>query len=70
MTEHRGRGRPPREGGPKLSTSIRVDKDVLDEVHDALPPKTSMGDLVSQFLEWWLRKPGAKMPKRPPAKTE
>lgn len=26
---------------------------------------TSVGQLVREFLRWWLGKPGAKMPKRP-----
>jgi hypothetical protein len=28
---------------------------------------TSTGELIRAFLDWWLRKPGAKLPKRPPA---
>lgn len=28
---------------------------------------TSAGELCREFLEWWLRMPGAKLPKRPPA---
>lgn len=25
----------------------------------------SMSELIRQFLDWWLRVPGAKLPKRP-----
>lgn len=51
--------------------SVRVPDDVWEEVKDRSHQLgTSGGELVRQFLEWWLRKPGAKMPKRPPASSE
>jgi len=30
----------------------------------------SMSELVREFLDWWLRVPGAKLPKRPPPRSE
>jgi hypothetical protein len=46
--------------------SIRVPDETWTEAmartkeHD-----TSTGEICREFLDWWLRKPGAKLPKRP-----
>lgn len=48
--------------------SVRVPDDTwLAAIARAKAEGTSVGQIVRDFLDWWLRKPGAKMPKRPPA---
>ncbi|MGI5247573.1 hypothetical protein [Dactylosporangium sp. CA-139066] len=47
--------------------SVRVPDDTwYAAIRRAKAEGTSVGELVREFLDWWLRKPGAKMPKRPP----
>lgn len=46
--------------------SIRVPDDTWTTAMDvARANGTSVGEVVRDFLDWWLRTPGAKMPKRP-----
>lgn len=49
--------------------SIRVPDGTWIPVMDrAKDEGTSAGELCRQFLDWWLRKPGAKLPTRPDAR--
>lgn len=48
METKRGKGRPPREGGPRKSTSIRADVDLLTDVE--LIAK-ELGETVSAVAE-------------------
>lgn len=51
MTEPRRRGRPPRPGGPKLNTSIRVDKDVWDEAHAVAKRRHErLAEVIERYL--------------------
>jgi hypothetical protein len=48
--------------------SIRVpDETWLPAIARAGDAGTSAGELCREFLDWWLRKPGAKLPTRPAA---
>ncbi|MDG4796232.1 hypothetical protein [Micromonospora sp. WMMD1082] len=48
--------------------SIRVPDDTWQPAMErAREAGTSAGELCREFLDWWLRKPGAKLPKRPDA---
>lgn len=48
--------------------SIRIPDDTwLPAMSQAKAQDTSAGELCREFLDWWLRKPGAKLPKRPAA---
>ncbi|MEU4570744.1 hypothetical protein [Micromonospora sp. NPDC023956] len=46
--------------------SIRIPDDTWKPaMEQAKEQGTSAGELCREFLDWWLRKPGAKLPKRP-----
>lgn len=63
----RPRGRP-RTTGTTPKRGIRIpDETWLPAVEQAHDQGTSAGELCREFLEWWLRKPGAKLPRRPGA---
>lgn len=48
--------------------SIRIPDDTWQPaMAKAKDAGTSAGELCREFLDWWLRKPGAKLPARPPA---
>lgn len=65
--EPKKRGRPVTTGTtPKRG--IRIPDDTwLPAVETARKQDTSAGELCREFLDWYLRKPGAKLPQRPPA---
>ena len=65
--EPKKRGRPVTTGTtPKCG--IRIPDDTwLPAVKTAHDQGTSAGELCREFLDWYLRKPGAKLPARPPA---
>jgi hypothetical protein len=67
--EKRPVGRPVTTGTtPKRG--IRIPDDTwLPAMAQAKEQSTSAGELCREFLDWWLRKPGAKLPKRPDAPT-
>lgn len=46
--------------------SVRIpDEDWADIMSRAKDADTSAGELIKEFVAWWLRRPGAKLPKRP-----
>jgi hypothetical protein len=48
--------------------SIRIAAATWDEAKKkAQAQGKSMSELFREFLDWWLRRPGAKLPTRPPA---
>jgi hypothetical protein len=59
------RGRPPTTGTtPKRS--LRVADELWDAVvAQAAAEQVEVAGLTREFYAWWLRQPGAKMPKRP-----
>lgn len=51
--------------------SIRIAAAIWDEAREkAKAQGKSMSELIRDFLNWWLRRPGAKLPARPPAAEE
>ena len=45
--------------------SVRIpDEDWTEVMAKAKEADTSAGELIRDFLGWWLRRPGAKLPKR------
>ena len=47
--------------------SIRVADRDWDDAHDATGRMgTDRAKVINQFLRWYLRRPGAKLPERPP----
>lgn len=49
--------------------SIRVPDDTWEAMKRRSHEEgTSAGELARHFYDWWLRKPGAKLPKRPAIK--
>lgn len=65
--EPKRRGRPATGITPKRGIRI-PDETWLPAVERARGKGTSTGELCREFLEWWLRKPDAKLPKRPDPK--
>lgn len=59
----------PRVPNPENFTpirSIRVAADTWDQAKTrAKTQGKDMSKLIREFLDWWLRKPGAKLPTRP-----
>lgn len=50
---------------PKTPTTpIRIDRDVWTEFGEAAGPKNRSA-VLREFIDWYLRRPGAKLPKRP-----
>lgn len=63
--EPKRRGRPVTTGiTPKRGIRI-PDETWQSAVEQARKEGTSAGELCREFLDWWMRKPGAKLPKRP-----
>lgn len=47
--------------------SIRIAAAIWDEAREkAKAQGKSMSELIRDFLNWWLRRPNAKLPTRPP----
>jgi hypothetical protein len=64
--EPKKRGRPATGITPKRGIRI-PDETWLPAVEQAREQGTSAGELCREFLDWYLRKPGAKLPQRPVA---
>jgi hypothetical protein len=48
---------------------VRVDDaDWDDAEHATAEMGTDRAKVINQFLRWYLRRPGAKLPERPPAR--
>ena len=57
---------------PKTPTTpIRIDRDVRAEFGDATKAQgTDRSKALREFVDWYLRRPGAKLPKRPDPPTD
>jgi hypothetical protein len=53
---------------PKTPTRpIRVDDDLWEEFGEATAEQdTNRSEALREFIRWYVRKPGARMPERPP----
>jgi hypothetical protein len=53
---------------PKTPFSrFRVDPEDWRAFGDAVPDDTDRSKVLREFVAWYVRKPGAKLPQRPPA---
>lgn len=51
--------------------AVRVEDQVWDEAgHAATEMGTDRTKVINQFLRWYLRRPGARLPERPPARRD
>jgi hypothetical protein len=49
--------------------SVRVDDPEWDDAgHATARMGTDRAKVINQFLRWYLRRPGARLPERPPAR--
>lgn len=61
------RGRPP-SGGTTPKRSLRIPDELWDELTAAAKAEgVDVATLTRDFYAYWLRRPGAKLPKRPEA---
>jgi hypothetical protein len=54
--------------GPTPRQAFRIDRELLDEFRDAVgraDPPADMSAVVRQFMSWYVRQRGAKLPRRP-----
>ncbi|WP_033438402.1 hypothetical protein [Saccharothrix sp. NRRL B-16314] len=59
-----------RSGRGTARQTIRVDTDLWDRFGAAAEQSdTDRSEAVRAFIRWYLREPGAKMPRRPDAST-
>lgn len=71
MSEHetpapKRRGRPPTTAGISPKRSLRIADELWDAVvAQAVAEGVEVAGLTREFYAWWLRRPGAKLPKRP-----
>lgn len=58
---------PDQENPARRARRFRMDEAEWDEFgSDAEFMGTDRSDLIRQLIRWWMRKPGAKLPPRPP----
>lgn len=51
--------------------SVRIDKAEWDDAETATAVmSTDRAKVINQFLRWYLRRPGAKLPERPPLRHQ
>lgn len=54
---------------PTPTTPIRIDRETWAEFGEATAAMdANRSETIRQFIDWYLRRPGAKMPKRPDLK--
>lgn len=55
---------------PKTPVSrFRIDAELWEAFGDAVPDDTDRSDILRRFVAYYCRRPGAKLPTRPPEGT-
>jgi hypothetical protein len=53
------------------TTPVRIDRDIWADFGDATTTMdTDRSKAIREFIDWYLRRPGAKLPKRPAPPTD
>jgi hypothetical protein len=53
---------------PKTPVSrFRIDAELWQAFGNAVPDDTDRSDVLRRYVSWYLRRPGASLPERPPA---
>jgi hypothetical protein len=54
-----------RSGRGTARQTVRIPEDLWDELGTVAPENVSRSEVIRAFIEWYVRRPGAKLPKRP-----
>jgi hypothetical protein len=52
---------------PTTGRNIRIRDDRWERFGELAPKKPGRSELINDFIAWYVREPGAKLPKRPDA---